>query len=83
MKTMTPARIDAYRYEWAVWCEDGVWVVGLLDHNGEDHRPSNIAGSRRDADILLALLKALDIKTPGGLPFYPERIEAADTRSKP
>lgn len=53
-----PARTDAYRYSWESWHADGTIVVGLLDHTG-------------DAEILLAVLRALDIKTLGGLPFNP------------
>lgn len=71
-----PARIDAYRYSWEAWHEDGAHIVGLLDHTGNDSRSMLIADSSRDASILLTVLRSLDIKTPGGLPFNPSTIQS-------
>jgi hypothetical protein len=67
-----PKRTDAYRYSWESWCDDGqTIIVGLLDHHGDDSRPLMVMESARDAGILLSVLRSLDVKTPGGLPFDP------------
>jgi hypothetical protein len=67
----SPRRIDAYRYSWEAWLEGDAQIVGLLDHNGDEHRPMMVAESHRDADILVTVLRALEVKTPDGLPFDP------------
>lgn len=67
----TPNRIDAFRYSWETWTEDDTTIVGLLDHHGNDDRPMMVTASKRDARILLAVIRSLEVTTNGGLPFNP------------
>jgi hypothetical protein len=67
-----PRRTDAYRYSWETWRDGEVIIVGLLDHHDDDDsRPLMVVGTARDADVLLSVLRNLDVKTSDGLPFDP------------
>lgn len=64
------ALLDRNRFSWEIWHDNGRSIVGLMDGGiNDDHRPLLVCRDHREAMVVVALLRGLDVKALDGRPI--------------